>query len=75
MKFAHNYAQALQAERYPPQWLDAAIQYKALKKTIKKVENELLSLGLRPDILNLYWCPSEPGSGGDNLGGFYYTLR
>ncbi|KAI5286792.1 hypothetical protein KEM54_006504 [Ascosphaera aggregata] len=77
MKFAHNYEQALRSERYPPQWLEAAIQYKELKKAIKKVEQELYSRGLPPAILNLYWHPPVTSNldEEDTVIGFHYMLR
>ncbi|KAI5306554.1 hypothetical protein KEM56_000286 [Ascosphaera pollenicola] len=77
MKFAHDYAQALRSEQYPAQWLEAAIQYKQLKKAIKKVENELTSWGLHPDLLNLHWHPAVSSSleEDDMIAGFHYTLR
>lgn len=63
MKFAHNFVQALQDEKYPDSWRAAAIQYKKLKKCIKKVRNELESLGLNPGLLNGHWhiCVDDTG--------------
>lgn len=82
MKFAHDYTQILNAEDYPSQWVQSAISYKRLKKCIKKVRKELLSLGLRPEILNLLWHQSQAanaagydGAGGDSRPfGFQYSL-
>lgn len=78
MKFAHDYVQTLDDERYPPEWVRSAISYRQLKKCIKKVRNELLALGLRPDILNLLWHPSEVEDASDDREtsavGFRYSL-
>ncbi|OAX78497.1 hypothetical protein ACJ72_07193 [Emergomyces africanus] len=81
MKFAHDYTQILHAEDYPSQWVQSAISYRRLKKCIKKVRKELLSLGLRPEILNLLWHQSQVanaagyGKGGDSRPfGFQYSL-
>lgn len=82
MKFAHDYTEILRAEAYPSQWVQSAISYRRLKKCIKKVRKELLSLGLRPEILNLLWHQSQVAnaagydtSGGDSRSfGFQYSL-
>ncbi|EGE80253.1 RING-14 protein, variant 1 [Blastomyces gilchristii SLH14081] len=82
MKFARDYTQILNAEDYPAQWVQSAISYKRLKKCIKKVCTELLSLGLRPEILNLLWHQSQAakargydGAGDDSRPfGFQYSL-
>ncbi|EEH23382.2 hypothetical protein PABG_05593 [Paracoccidioides brasiliensis Pb03] len=84
MKFAHDYTQSLRAEEYPSQWVQSAISYRQLKKCIKKVRKELLSLGLHPEILNLLWRQSQDqlsdsvdaDVGEDNRSsGFQYSLR
>ncbi|KAG9247488.1 SPX domain-containing protein [Calycina marina] len=41
MKFAHQFQVALQEEGFPEQWVKEAFPYKQLKKTIKRVANEL----------------------------------
>lgn len=41
MKFAHEFQQALQREGFPEHWVKAAFPYKQLKKSIKRVRNEL----------------------------------
>lgn len=46
MKFGQEYAAALAREDFPQHWLDSAIEYKQLKKCIKKVQRELASIGL-----------------------------
>ena len=55
MKFGQDFKDALQREDYPRDWVDSAISYKKLKKCIKKVQQELLSLGLDQETLNLLW--------------------
>ena len=46
MKFGQEYAAALARENFPQHWLDSAIEYKQLKKCIKKVQRELADIGL-----------------------------
>ena len=46
MKFGHEYETVLASEGFPQEWVDSAIQYKHLKKCIKKIHQELESLGL-----------------------------
>ena len=46
MKFGHTFQEALATDTYPPEWVAAAIRYRQLKKCIKKVQKELVSLGL-----------------------------
>ncbi|KAF7196177.1 Transcriptional regulator [Pseudocercospora fuligena] len=46
MKFGHEYETALANEGFPAEWVQKAIEYKHLKKCIKKVHKELESLGL-----------------------------
>ncbi|EPY51874.1 ubiquitin-protein ligase E3 [Schizosaccharomyces cryophilus OY26] len=50
MKFGHNFQRALENEM-PPGWSEAAIQYKALKKCIKRFVYELSSLGLSAETI------------------------
>ena len=73
MKFAHGYTESLGKEHYPSQWVESAISYRRLKKCIKKVQEELLSLGLDPDTLNLLWhARSDVGEADNSLVvGFY----
>ena len=51
MKFAHTFSQVLQEEDFPADWQAAAIRYRELKKCIKKVQSELLDLGLTVEVL------------------------
>ncbi|KAK6202776.1 SPX domain-containing protein [Scheffersomyces amazonensis] len=53
MKFAKVLEQTLIEEEIPEEWYEAAIQYKALKKCINKVVNELKFLGLEQNTLKL----------------------
>ncbi|TVY43868.1 putative RING finger protein [Lachnellula occidentalis] len=46
MKFAHEFQAALLAEGFPEHWVASAVHYRQLKKVIKKVTDELRSLGL-----------------------------
>lgn len=46
MKFAKVLEQTLQEEDLPAEWVEAAIQYKVLKKYISKIVKELAFLGL-----------------------------
>ncbi|KAG7664383.1 uncharacterized protein J8A68_002096 [[Candida] subhashii] len=53
MKFAKTLERTLAEEQMPEEWVEAAIQYKALKKCINKVVNELNFLGLERKTLKL----------------------
>lgn len=55
MKFGVEYQEALKKEEYPSQWINSAISYKKLKKCIKRVREELLSLGLDHETLEALW--------------------
>lgn len=55
MKFGQDFQAALVRDEYPQQWIDSAISYKKLKKCIKRVQQELESLGLDKEILNELW--------------------
>lgn len=55
MKFGTEFQEALRKEEYPQQWIESAISYKKLKKCIKIVQQELLSLGLDHDTLEALW--------------------
>lgn len=55
MKFGQDYEAALARGEYPPDWINSAISYKKLKKCIKRVQGELLSLGLDKDTLDSLW--------------------
>lgn len=53
MKFAKVLQEKLVADDVPQEWIEAAIQYKALKKCIGKVVNELKLVGLEQNTLRL----------------------
>jgi hypothetical protein len=55
MKFGQDYQVALARGEYPKEWIDSAISYKKLKKCIKRVQKELLSLGLDKEALEALW--------------------
>ncbi len=68
MKFAHELKEALRREGFPRHWVESAIPYGLLKKSIKKVEAELRSFGLDAETLRgLVASPS--GSGIQNAPG------
>lgn len=54
MKFAKTLENALHEEGIPAEWVEAAIQYKSLKKCINKVVKELQFLGLEQNTLKLF---------------------
>lgn len=64
MKFAHSFTEELQTYEYPSEWVDAAIRYRQLKKCIKKVQREMVELGLAPDMLKML-AKEKDGNGGD----------
>lgn len=51
MKFGHQYSQLLASEGFPATWVSSAISYRELKKCIKKVQQEMLDLGLDAEAL------------------------
>lgn len=53
MKFAKVLQQTLVEEDLPPEWVEAAIQYKVLKKCIGRIVEELAFLGLSQADLKL----------------------
>ncbi|KAJ9663383.1 hypothetical protein H2198_000900 [Neophaeococcomyces mojaviensis] len=55
MKFGAEYQAALGKGEYPPQWINSSISYKKLKKCIKRIRQELSSLGLDHETLNALW--------------------
>jgi E3 ubiquitin-protein ligase BAH len=59
MKFAHELKEALRREGFPPHWVESAVPYGLLKKSIKKVEAELKSLGLDAETLRHLIPPSS----------------
>jgi hypothetical protein len=52
MKFGQEYQDTLAREDFPQHWRDSAIEYKHLKKCIKKIHRELESLGLDAETLS-----------------------
>src|ERR1700709_2151307 len=52
MKFARIYQDRLTKDGFPPHWVDSAISYGQLKKCIKRVQNELSSIGLDVETLH-----------------------
>ncbi|OWB69089.1 metal ion binding protein [[Candida] boidinii] len=59
MKFAKLFQQTLNEENLPQDWLDHAIQYKALKKRINKVVDELNNIGIQSDQLKFHYNISK----------------
>lgn len=55
MKFARQFDEALRKQEYPQDWIDSAISYRKLKKCIRKVREELQSLGLDRETLRHLW--------------------
>ncbi|VEU23191.1 DEKNAAC104318 [Brettanomyces naardenensis] len=53
MKFAKTFQKVLSEETLPPEWVDKAIQYKALKKIINKTVTELESVGVSRDEMTI----------------------
>lgn len=53
MKFAKQFEKSLIEDDIPEEWIEAAIQYKALKKCIGKVVKELSVVGLEQNTLKL----------------------
>jgi E3 ubiquitin-protein ligase BAH len=71
MKFGQEFEATLGRGEYPEEWVNSAISYKKLKKCIKRVQQELLSLGLDKDTLDALW--SHVGSS-DSAGSLKYTV-
>lgn len=61
MKFSHEFQAALLREGFPEHWVNSAIPYRPLKKIIKKVEEELRSLGLDSKTLSQLVAASKSG--------------
>ncbi|GAB7353883.1 hypothetical protein MBLNU459_g4238t1 [Dothideomycetes sp. NU459] len=51
MKYGHEYKELLASEGFPAAWVSSAISYRELKKCIKKIQQELVALGLDADTL------------------------
>ncbi|RMZ84317.1 hypothetical protein DV738_g695, partial [Chaetothyriales sp. CBS 135597] len=62
MKFGQGYQSALDNKEFPQEWVDSAISYKQLKKCIKRVRKELLSLGLDQQTMQKLWQHVAAGS-------------
>ncbi|KAF8537073.1 SPX domain-containing protein [Trichophaea hybrida] len=68
MKFGHTFNETLSSENFPLEWQAAAIQYRQLKKCIKRLQRELSELGLNVDTLKALISESESrGSHGAEL--------
>jgi E3 ubiquitin-protein ligase BAH len=69
MKFAHTFNETLSSENFPPEWQAAAIQYRQLKKCIKRVKQELDALGLNVTTLKelISECGDAGAAGGPTL--------
>lgn len=52
MKFARLFQEHLANDGYPPAWVNSAISYGQLKKCIKRVQRELITIGLDADTLH-----------------------
>lgn len=52
MKFGQEFSKALLTEGFPEHWLGSAIEYKHLKKIIRRVHDELAATGLDPETLD-----------------------
>jgi E3 ubiquitin-protein ligase BAH len=77
MKFGHEYGLALANDGFPTEWLDSAIDYKYLKKCIKKVHNELAELGLDAKTLHHLstGLNSDPARRGSTESNGYYAAE
>jgi len=52
MKFGHEYKGYLEHSGFPPEWVESALSYSQLKKCIKRVKEELASIGLDVETLH-----------------------
>lgn len=68
MKYGHEYAQLLASEGFPEEWVSSAISYRLLKKSIKKVEQELSALGLEASTLQHLHSEFGVEAPGDDAG-------
>ncbi len=73
MKFGQEYQKALESQDFPVEWKDSAIEYKHLKKCIKKIHHELQALGLHADTIHhlTEWVEPPPAHPHDAKG--YYS--
>ena len=51
MKFGQEYQNVLATEGFPDHWRESAIEYKDLKKCIKRIRHELLDIGLDSETI------------------------
>ena len=51
MKFGQEYHNVLATEGFPDHWRESAIEYKDLKKCIKRIRHELLDIGLDSETI------------------------
>ncbi|KAI7363279.1 hypothetical protein KC354_g6608 [Hortaea werneckii] len=65
MKFGHEYEKLLASEDFPKEWLGSAIDYKYLKKCIKKIQIELRELGLDTETIQGLSNPLGTGTTDD----------
>jgi E3 ubiquitin-protein ligase BAH len=68
MKYGHEYAQLLASEGFPEEWVSSAISYRLLKKSIKKVQQELSALGLNASTLQHLHSEFGVEAPGDRVG-------
>lgn len=52
MKFGHAFQEALEADSYPPHWVEKAVPYRQLKKILATVREELIKNGYDPGTLH-----------------------
>lgn len=76
MKFGQEYQRFFASEDFSDEWRESAIDYKHLKKCIKKVRGELGSLGLDPETIGQLseWVDvAPPKSNGEHESKGYYS--
>lgn len=66
MKFGQEYSQVLTNENFPEHWRQSAIEYKHLKKCIKKIRKELLAIGLGSETIGQLSASIDRPSTGEN---------
>lgn len=75
MKFGQEYQRFFADEVFPDRWRDSAIEYKHLKKCIKKVRGELSSIGLDAETIGQLneWIdvPAPKANGAHESKGYY----
>jgi hypothetical protein len=75
MKFGQEYQHTLAREDFPQHWRDSAIEYKHLKKCIKKIHCELESIGLDAETLSHLseWVQPPDSNGAAHADKGYYS--